>query len=227
MNKILSFATLFFLLMASPGRGQVPSIVIDPAHGGKDYGVMVTEKITEKDVTLKISLLVKKELEKTGRVKVILTREKDTDLSIKDRIKLIQEIKPTAIVSLHVNRGFGRSARGFEIYFPGFKVDEDGKVKGGEAQSIINSMRKTEYLNKSVTMAQHLQRHLIYVFPKENRGLREASMEMTDSVTIPAVVVEIGFASNPENMRKLTDTKGQMEVASALSRGILEWIGKK
>lgn len=229
MKKILVLAIFVLLtfVLLPPVYGQTPTIVIDPAHGGIDPGVMVTDKMKEKDLTLKISLLVKKELEKTGRVKVVLTREGDKDLSVAERVNLIKAVNPKAVVSVHVNRSFGRAARGFEIYFPGFKGTDPENEKTQEAQHIIKSMRRTEYLNHSVILAQHLQRHLLQVFPKENRGLREARMELTESLTLPAVVVEIGFASNPDNLKKLTETRSQVEIARAMSRAIIEGMGKR
>jgi len=225
--KIAALSFALFFLSITLAAGEWPLVVIDPAHGGKDYGVAVTEKVKEKDITLKIALLLKKELEKTGRLRVVLTRETDVDLPTADRIKRIKGLNPAAVLSLHVNRAFGRSARGFEIYFPGFKPTERKEKKSGEAQHIIQSMRRTEYLNKSVLLAQKLQQSLVQVFPKENRGLREAPMELTESLTVPAVVVELGFASNTENLKKITTPKYEEEMARALSRGILESIGKR
>jgi len=88
-------------------------------------------------------------------------------------------------------------------------------------------MQKTEHLNKAVHMAQRIQAQLEQVFPKENRGLREASLELIDDLSVPSIVVEIGFASNRENLKKLTTETSQREIARALSRGILEGIGGK
>lgn len=227
MKNILTSLAFFAFTVIHTAYAQPAAVVIDPAHGGKDYGVFITEKMKEKDLTLKISLLVKRELEKTGRLPVVLTREVDKDLPVSERIKLIKQANPKAVVSLHVNRAFGRSARGFEIYFPGFKAEGEDRKKSNEAQHIIQSMQKTEFLNKSVLIAQSLQRHLLQVFPRENRGLREAPMELTESLTIPIVVVELGFASNADNLKKLNDPKYQVEIARAIGRGISEGVGKK
>ncbi len=231
MNKfrmILFGLLAMCLIAAGPVPKDIPLVVIDPAHGGRDEGVIVTDKIREKDLTLKIALLLKKELEKTGRVRVALTRNSDTDMGVGDRVAAIKKWHPAALVSLHVNKGFGRQAHGFEVYFPGFKaVDKGKKEEKGEAQNILHSMQKTDYLNKSVLIAQKIQLQLERVFPKENRGLREASIELLDALTVPAVVVEMGFASNRENLKKLTNEASQMEIARALSRGLVEGVGAK
>jgi len=226
MRKICFLFFAFAFLHTLPAAGQ-PVVVVDPAHGGNDGGVVINEKLKEKDINLKISLLLKRELEKSGRVRVVLTRDRDIDRQIGERRKVIEDSHPAVVVSIHINRAFGRAAKGFELYYQGFKSKDKGKKKGPEAQHIIQSMQKTEYLNKSVLLSQKIQRHLGQVFPKEYRGLREAPIELIDSLAVPAVIVEIGFASNPENLKKITDSKRQEEIARALSRGILESLEKR
>jgi len=229
---IIWMALLFLFLLPRGGAAkELPLVVIDPAHGGRDGGVVVTEKVWEKELTLKTAMMLKAELEKTGQVRVAMTRTIDTDLPVAKRVEMITKWQPTAVLSLHINRGFGRSARGFEVYFPGFKTVNKGegaaKRDDAEAQNILHSMQKTEHLNKAVHMAQRIQAQLEQVFPKENRGLREASLELIDDLSVPSIVVEIGFASNRENLKKLTTETSQREIARALSRGILEGIGGK
>jgi len=193
------------------------TVMVDPAHGGADSGVKISEKISEKDITLKLAQLLQKELSKGGNLHVLLTREKDVDLSIADRMKKISAAKPKAMVSVHINAGFYKTAKGFEIYFPGFKPAKGSK---DDSSAIINDMTKNRYLNESVRLAQNIQKQLETVFPKESRGLREAPLQLLEGSTFPSVIVEIGFAGNAENRKKLLDEKNQTEIARALSKAI-------
>ena len=202
---------------AQPSKPVKKVVFIDAAHGGADMGVKVSDKISEKELTLKLALLVQKELGKDGQIQVILSRDKDGDLSIPERIKRIEAAHPQAVVSLHINSGFNKKAKGFEVYFPGFKGSKNGK---DESAAIIGDMKKNKHLNDSVRLARTIQKQLESVFPKENRGLREAPMQLLEGTAVPAVVVEIGFAGNPENYKKITDEKYQQDIARAIAKGV-------
>ncbi len=199
--------------------GPVKVVVVDAAHGGSDLGVKIADKVYEKELTLKLALLVQKEFDKSSQLQVVLTRDKDVALSTEDRVKKIMQIKPRLMVSIHINSGMYKSAKGFEIYFPGFKSVKTSK---DESTAIINDMTKNKSLNESVRLAQNIQKQLELVFPKESRDLREAPLALLDGLSIPAVVVEIGFASNVENRKKITEEKYQQDIARALGKGIRE-----
>ena len=191
-------------------------VVIDPAHGGQDTGVKITDKVGEKDITLAIALALQKELAKEGNLEIILTRNSDKEISFEDRRKDISKIKPDIFLSLHINAGFGKSATGFEIYYPGFKgiVDQKKQVKDGQKDV------KNKYLNNSVRLAQIIQKNLDTLFPRKGRGLREADTPILEEINIPAVVVEIGFGTNPEERNKLLSANRQSEIAKTLAKSI-------
>ncbi len=191
-------------------------VMIDPAHGGQDTGVKITDKVGEKDITLAIALALQKELAKEGHLEIVLTRNADKEISFEERRKNISKIKPDVFLSLHINAGFGKSSTGFEIYYPGFKdiTDQKKQVKDGQKDA------RNKYLNDSVRLAQIIQKNLDSLFPRKGRGLREAETPILEGINIPAVVVEIGFGTNPEERKKLLSTSGQSEIAKTLARGI-------
>jgi N-acetylmuramoyl-L-alanine amidase len=192
------------------------SIVIDPAHGGDDPGVKITDKIGEKDVTLAIALALQKELNKESNFAIVLTRDSDKSINMGDRRKNISGIKPDIFISLHINSGFGKHANGFELYYPGFKDSgEHQKPNKAGSKDIGN-----KYLNDSVRLAQIIQKNLDTLFPRKGRGLREADLPILEGMTIPAVVVEVGFASNPDEKKKLLSANSQFEIAKALAKSI-------
>jgi N-acetylmuramoyl-L-alanine amidase len=196
--------------------GKKHSVMIDPAHGGQDTGVKITDKVGEKDITLAIALALQKEFAKDDNFEIVLTRDSDKTVSLEDRRKDIAKIKPDVFLSLHINAGFSKSAAGFEIYYPGFKnlADQKKQDKG------ILKDTKNKYLNDSVRLAQIIQKKLDTLFPRKGRGLREADTPILEGMNIPAVVVELGFATNPEERKKLLSANSQSEIAITLAKGI-------
>ena len=87
-------------------------------------------------------------------------------------------------------------------------------------------MVKTRHLNDSVRLAQHIQAGLETVFPRKGRGLRDAPIPLLDGLAIPGLVVEIGFMTNPEERKKLSDNETQRAVARALLNGLRAYFPK-
>lgn len=197
-------------------------VLIDPAHGGGDTGV-VADRLREKDLTMNLALLIRQEALKTGNIEVRLTRNADTALSISDRAKAAGALQADCLLSLHVNAGFGKKASGYELYFPGFLANAAG---GGETAAILKDMAKTKHLNDSVNLAQQIQTALEKVFPRRGRGLREAPNALLEAVTVPGLVVEIGFATQAEDRKQLTDTETQRAIARALMKGLQDYFSR-
>ncbi len=195
-------------------------IVLDPAHGGRDEGVKVAMGRYEKDLTLKLALLIKADVERARGVKVVLTRSDDRDVSLAQRIAVGKAGSADFVLSLHVNAGFGKKATGYEMYFPGFSASGDGK---GGAGAIVNDMVHTKALNESVRFAKILQRHLDRVLPRKDRDLREGPIRLREAAT-PVLLLEIGFASNGDDRKNLLDADVVKEMAAAIAAGIREFF---
>lgn len=192
------------------------TIVVDPAHGGQDNGVKITDKISEKDITLAIALALQKEMAPDSNIQIVLMRDSDKTMSIDDRRKEISRIKPDLFLSIHINAGFGRNASGFELYYPGFKEADTQKKQSKSGTKDIGN----KYLNDSVRFAQIIQKNLDSLFPRKGRGLREADSPVVEGLPIPAVIVELGFASNPEERKKLLSTNTQSDLARVLAKSV-------
>ena len=228
--KDMRYGIILFLLMAlffspPPSRAeQAPAkylVVIDPAHGGADRGVELSGKESEKDITLKIALALQKELQIDRNVRVQLTRTSDVAMSIAERIKIIRASGAGVFISLHINAGFGKKATGYEVYFPGFKAAASNK---NSASEIVSDMAKNKHLNDSVALAQVMRRNLQNVFPRKDRDLRDAPIALLEGLSLPAVVVEIGFATNLEDKKTLVDENGRKMIAQALGKSIKEFL---
>lgn len=215
LSRLKKYAVVFLavLMMCLPGflsdAAAKHIVVIDPAHGGRDKGSVGIDKVAEKDVTLAIALALQKELAKEKNIEVVLTRNSDKTVSLEERQKDIMKINPALVLSLHANAGFGKTASGFELYYPGFKDD----AASGKAA-------KNQYLGDTVKLARLVQKNLDILFPRKGRGLREAGVPLAEGLTVPVLVVEMGFLTNPDDQEKLTSEKKQKEIAGALAKSI-------
>ncbi|MFH1910959.1 MAG: N-acetylmuramoyl-L-alanine amidase [Pseudomonadota bacterium] len=211
-----------FAMTAAAAQQNRHIVMIDPAHGGEDTGV-VSDKLREKDLTMNLALLIRQEARKTADLQVQLTRNADRKMTIAERINAVGTVKSDCLISLHVNAGFGKKATGYEVYFPGFRQTVAG---GGDSAAILKDMAKNKRLNESVRLAQQIQYSLEKVFPRKGRGLRDAPSPLLDGLNVPGLVVEIGFATNPEDRKSLNEEETQRAVAQALVRGLQAYFQK-
>jgi N-acetylmuramoyl-L-alanine amidase len=217
---ILSLSFLALIICGIMDLSAAPKkhvIVIDPAHGGQDKGIELRGEIAEKNITLAVAQAVRKELAKENNLEVVLTRDSDKEVSLDDRKKNIAKIKPDFVLSLHTNAGFGQSAAGFELYYQELSNDitKEKKTAKGDAWQ-----EKNKSFNDSVKMAKIIQENLNTLFPRKGRGLRKADLPVIDGLFVPAVSVEMSFATNPEDKKKLLSGDTQTEIAKALARSI-------
>ncbi len=231
MNRLMG--VLFFFILATgmivaystnsiarDARG-ISVVVIDPSHGGDERGVTLKEDIFEKDITLAMAKQVQKYLEGAGSIKVELTRTSDRSVSLSERVKKAADARADLFVSIHVNAGFGRKASGFEVYFPGFKGPS---AEGSGSHEIVKDMVRTQHLNESVRYARLLLKQMERVFPRKDRGLREAPIRIIQELTIPAIVIETGFATETMDRKYLLEPLKQKAVADAIGKSVLEYF---
>ncbi|MHB8907298.1 MAG: N-acetylmuramoyl-L-alanine amidase family protein [Syntrophales bacterium] len=219
---ILALLVACLLAVSAESAQRRYTVLIDPAHGGDDPGV-VSDQLREKDLTMNIALLIRQEAQKVENLQVQLTRTADRTMTIAERIKAASAMKPDCLISLHINAGFGKTASGYEVYFPGFR---QGPAPGGESTPVLKDMVKNRSLNDSVRLAQQIQASIETVFPRKGRGLRDAPSPLLDGVTVPGLIVELGFATNPDERKRLTSEETQRAIARALVKGIREYFAK-
>lgn len=181
-------------------------VVIDPGHGGYDDGAMSESGVLEKDLTLTISLKVKALLEQQG-VEVILTRENDdvtwSDNNVKDlqaRLDIATNAQADLMVSLHCNLS-----------------DEDPEnVSGSEVYA--NSKQK-----ESTELAQSITDELSKLSLR-SRGIKTGRLHLLTYNTLPTVIVEMGFLSNPKDVEFLTNESSQNLLCEKIAAGILHQL---
>jgi N-acetylmuramoyl-L-alanine amidase len=222
------------------GDPKTRVVVIDAGHGGRDPGKIGPNGLTEKNVTLSVALKLAALLRDRG-FEVHLTRSRDTLIALADRPHLANQWKKnrpaTLFVSIHANSGV-RGSEGFETYFLSEARTEDERrvaemenaaVKYEEKSStdkapdldlLLNGLRNDYYQRASNDFAEVVQRELRQFHPGPNRGVKQAGFRVLVGALMPAVLVEIGFMSDPEEVRLLGTAAFQDKVAFGLSRAI-------
>jgi N-acetylmuramoyl-L-alanine amidase len=175
------------------------TVILDPGHGGSDGGAVAMidgVEIVEKDIDVAVTEMVKALLERQN-IEVLLTRDEDVDMDLKERTKFANSTDADLFVSLHCNTSEDTSsANGLECYY-----EKQGN-KGKElAENILNAASST---GKIVT-----------------RELRTEMMYVVRFSNMPAVLVEMGFMTNAEELEKLCRTSYQQILAGAVAEGIL------
>lgn len=170
-------------------------IVIDPGHGGSDHGA-IRNNISEKNITLDISQRVTSLLEKKGYV-VYMTRETDATVSLQDRVEISEDICPEIFVSIHVNSSNSESPNGIETHY---------------------------YKDNSLDLAKTVHASMLNHVSANNRGLFKSKFYVINHTTAPAILVEIGFLSNPSERAQLVSESRKQATAKAIAEGIDDYF---
>ena len=170
-------------------------IVIDPGHGGSDYGA-IRDGINEKDITLDVSQRVAAVLKSRGYI-VELTRNDDTYLSLEERVDLAEDAMPEIFISIHVNSAVAIEPNGIETHY---------------------------YHEYSKDLASVIHSKLIKNINAKDRGLFKSKFYVINHTTMPAVLVEMGFISNPDERKQLITEFRKQKTAKAIAEGIIEYL---
>lgn len=225
---------------------RVAAIFIDPGHGGKDPGTIgrhqvgkETIELNEKDIVLRTSLALADLLKRRFPEKqVILSRSDDRYLTLEERTEMANSISvdpedAVIYVSLHVNASLNPKAKGFEVWYlpPQYRRKLiDGDRVGAQNQEILpilNMMLEEEYTIESILLAKHIldSMQTSVGSVSENRGLKEETWFVVRKAKMPSVLVEIGFITNEEEAKLLSQPEYLQKIAQAIYNGIVQFIG--
>jgi len=216
-------------------------IVLDAGHGGHDPGARSPQGIREKDINLAITLQLAAKLKKETDLNVILTRDDDTFIPLSERTEMANEAGAELFMSIHANGAYNRSATGFEVYFLSSQASDertaalaafenrqagpmpaDNPFGGGDdLNNILRDMIRTENLAASERLAVAIQARLDIAMHIENRGVKQAPFYVLAGAQMPAVLVEVGFLSNPREAALLQSQPTQDIIVSALYQAIM------
>lgn len=222
-------------------RFSIKTIVIDAGHGGKDPGAIGRRFKKEKHLTLAISKKLKDILEGRG-LKVIMTRDSDTFVSLPRRVEIANKSAADLFVSIHINASRTRSLKGFECYYLSNTADDNARalqaaenatLKLEEAHSApadssglkatLWDMVLSETRAESADLASHICRNVEGSDTVENRGVRSARFYVLKGARMPAVLVEVAYISNRAEEMKLRDGAFLDKVTDAVAKGIMAY----
>ncbi len=229
-------------------------IVIDPGHGGKDPGNLGTGryKDREKDVSYDVSLLVKQYIEENlPGTKAILTRDDNQFIELYQRTVIANRANADLFISIHCNANDNHSAYGTESFVLGMgekdqrlnktaqlenaaRLLEDNwesnyeKLDASNPAAII-ALRAYQdaFLEQSISIADEIQHQFEGRVKRRNRGVKQQPLAVLRGSTMPAVLVELGFLTNPGEEDFLQSTRGKELLASAIYRAIKEYKYKR
>lgn len=240
-------AALARVRQEGPAQGlRIGAIVLDPGHGGEDPGGVGTRTtggksvtLLEKDIVLKLALMVGERLRAVFPTKsVVFTRTDDTKIPLEDRSRManaLQEKIGDAVlyVSIHANANPRSKATGFEVWYlpPTYRrtlVKPEDTGADPTVSKIVNSMLEEEISVESVVLAREILQALDAEIGTRspNRNLKEEAWAVVRNSRMPAVLVEVGYVTNPGEAALLSDPAYLQDVAEGLYNGIVAFIAR-
>lgn len=247
-NISKTFILCFTLIFSSFVHGQldgalrgIKTVVIDPGHGGQDPGCHGKHS-NEKEVTLAIGLKLGKYIEEAfPEINVIYTRKTDVFIELDERAKIANTNKADLFICIHANAGPAK-AFGAETYVLGlhrteaqqkiaerensvieFEADIESKYEKLSADAIIaRQLQLSVFLNHSIEFATRIQNKFVSL-GRTSRGVRQAGFLVLYKTTMPSVLIETGFLTNPEEENFLADTANQTKMANSIFEAFEEY----
>ena len=213
------------------------TIVIDAGHGGKDPGGSGTGDFIEKPIALSISKKLRDILTPKGYT-VLLTRETDRFISLKERTQFAIQHKADLFLSIHANATGNTKVNGIETYYLDINsTDGDSeRIAARENANSGYSLQELETLLKgliqesksgdSYRLAKEVQRELIAATGAVDRGVKHARFVVLIGTNVPAILIETGFISNSAEVRKLITPAYQQKLAAAIAQGVEKFLEK-
>jgi len=248
VSTILAFSFVHLvsgIFSEDPPKG-IRTVVIDAGHGGRDPGA-IGKKGQEKHIALSIALKVGHYIEENvPDVKVIYTRKKDVYVKLMDRADIANEAEADLFISIHVNAVPRSSAKGtltlvlgqhradenFDVAVRENSVilleeDYETRYEGFDPQSaesyIMFSLMQKTYFKQSIEFGDFVQDQFRERAARKDLGVREQGLLVLAQTSMPGVMIETGFISNPEEEKYLMTAYGQDIIASAIYRGFKEY----
>ncbi len=220
----------------------VRTIIIDAGHGGRDPGAIGPTGLKEKDITLKIARLLYNRLVDEPGISVVMTRDSDITLSLKQRVEYARQYDADLLVSIHLNTIPGSPLTVVETYYFGPPVDEqsvdvarkENHHSGyavAEFNELIAGLGDTLKQQESRKLAAYIQKSVYGALSRDNRsiidvGIRTAPFVLLLGAEVPSVLAEVTCISNTEEEARLAKPAYRDKIAGALERGILSYMNQ-
>ena len=242
---VLTFSSFINIEENEPSKKFV--VVLDAGHGGKDPGNL-GNGYREKDIALKIVLAVGKELKKNPNIKVVYTRKTDVFIELIDRPKIANNADADLFVSVHCDSHTSQAYGAGTFVMSVSKISNNLRVAKKEnsviflednykekyagfdpnsPESLIgSSIAVEEYLDQSILAASLIQKNLVNNLKRKDRKVKQDVFWVLHATVMPSVLVETGFLTNKKEGYYLNSRKGQMDMASQIAKGIIDYKGR-
>jgi N-acetylmuramoyl-L-alanine amidase len=229
----------------APGIDTTPlagrRIVIDPGHGGRDYGAPGYLKgVHEKNIVLAISRKLKKRIEDELGYEVILTRNDDRYLTLEERTAFANTQNADLFISIHTNSHRDRRAYGIETYFLNLATDNESIMVAAtenatseknisDLQTILLDLMQNAKINESSRLATKVQKEIYGSLKRKyslirNKGVKQAPFYVLLGAQMPAILVETSFISNARECKRLVSAAYQDRISRGIVDGIRDYI---
>lgn len=230
------------------------TVVLDPGHGGKDYGcvgAITNEKTIVLDVARRVGDLIAEEL---PQVKTVFTRKDDRFIELSERAKIANKADADLFISIHVNsvdrRSKGREkVQGASVYTlglhrteanlavamrenavielePDFSTTYQGFDPNSSESYIIFELTQNQHLNQSIEFADAIQTQLVKAAGRIDKGVRQAGFLVLRATSMPSVLVELDFICNPASERYLASEQGRKQCAASIFNALHAYYDK-
>ena len=245
MDKKIVFVIISMFFLTGFSQTKKFKVVLDAGHGGKDYGAVYHGNI-EKNIALQTVLKVGAILEKDPQIDVVFTRKSDVFIELQQRANIANKSKGSIFVSMHCNANKNQAAEGNETYVMGitrnasnlevaknenevvtletdYKIKYDGYDPNSPESVIGISILQEEHLDQSIELAGRVQEFFTKKTDNKNRGVKQAGFLVLRQITMPRVLIEMGFVSNKEEGEFLNSETGQDLLAEAIANAIMDY----
>ena len=228
-----------FLLLNEKNKSSIQVIVLDPGHGGKDPGAEGANGLQEKHIVLSIAKKLKARIESELDVRVLLTREDDSFVSLKERTEFANANEADLFISIHTNAARNKKAHGVEVYYLSEAKNDESRAaqalenavvieyEGEEALQeythadyVISDLIQSAQLIESINLAYKFQNNLVLETKATDRGVKSANFFVLRGAYMPSVLVEMGFISNRDEGKKLNTESYQNNLVESMFYGI-------
>lgn len=221
-------------------------VVLDPGHGGHEWGAPGHFGLMEKTISLRSAFLLRREIERNAKlldlpVVVRLTRTDDVFLSLKDRVALANQEHADILVSLHANSAPSRTLRGFEVYFSSNEATDDHSTRVAHLENqltpgtrldntvlgMLKDAQASLQIQQSSELASKVYQSMSRALRSNIRGVRQAPFTVLAGAEMPALLIEIGYLSHEGDAQLLSKPAYLKKAAQSISQGIFAYIVDK
>jgi len=226
-------------------RGGAPPlklIVLDAGHGGHDQGAKGPGGVLEKDVVLDVTRRAARLIEDGLGIKVILTRSTDVFVPLRERTNFANKQRADLFVSIHANAHPQAVNEGVETYFLSSEATDNAarqtaaaenrvvdlespqsRAKTDLLKSVLWDLAQSEFQEESSVLAETVQDSMTHSLRLVNRGVKQAGFYVLGGAAMPAVLIEIGFLTNPKEEKKLATSEHREAIARAIYASLAEY----